>query len=78
MQRNTQADPNKPTTSVHQIRSQINRSECEGNEPHIQQNSGEQQRRIVELLGIALTRLSGRGGLSKTVAPGIADDSHAG
>ncbi len=78
MQRNTQADPNKPVTSVHQIRSQINGSECESNDPHIQQNNGEQQRRIVELLGIALTRLSGRGGLSKTVAPGIADDAHAG
>lgn len=78
MQRNTQADPNQPATSVHQIRSQINGSECEGNEPHIQQNNGEQQRRIVELLGIALTRLSGRGGLSKPVAHGVADDSHAG
>ncbi|GAB5406532.1 MAG: hypothetical protein Aurels2KO_47630 [Aureliella sp.] len=71
----TDPDPNKRLNSVHQIRNQINGVETEDNDPQSSQNNAEQQRRVVELLGVALTRLNGRSGLSKTAEQRTADDS---
>ena len=61
----TEPDPNKRLNSVQQIRNQINGVETEDTDQS-SQNNAEQQRRVVELLGVALTRLNGRSGLSKT------------
>ncbi|MCC9654670.1 hypothetical protein [Rhodopirellula halodulae] len=66
MQRGTEPDPAIHRHSVHQMRQQLDEAGEEIEQPIDQNTADQHQRRVVELLGIALARLNGRGGLSKT------------
>ncbi|TWU61937.1 hypothetical protein V7x_36280 [Crateriforma conspicua] len=66
MQRDTEPDPAIHRHSVHQMRQQLEGAD-EATEQPIGQNTADQhQRRVVEILGIALARLNGCGGLTKS------------
>ncbi|QDV40672.1 hypothetical protein Enr13x_05060 [Stieleria neptunia] len=66
MQRDTEPDPANHRHSVHQLRQQLDRAGEKSEQPTDQNSADQHQRRVVELLGIALSRLNGRGGLSKS------------
>ena len=68
MQRDTEPGPAIHRNSVHQMRQQLDGADEETERPIDQNTAGQHQRRVVELLGIALARLNGRGGLSKSTA----------
>ncbi|TWT68586.1 hypothetical protein Pan14r_08330 [Crateriforma conspicua] len=66
MQRDTEPDPAIHRHSVHQVRQQLDGADEVPKQPSDQNTADQHQRRVVELLGIALARLNGRGGLSKS------------
>lgn len=66
MQRDTEPNPSSHRHSVHQMRRQIDGAQDKTEHPGDQNTADQHQRRVVELLGIALTRLNGRSGLSKS------------
>ncbi|WP_436717435.1 hypothetical protein U8335_11280 [Roseiconus lacunae] len=69
MQRDTEPDPAIHRHSVHQMRQQLDGADEETEQPINQNTADQHQRRVVEILGIALARLNGRGGLSKSTEP---------
>ncbi|MCD0462299.1 hypothetical protein [Roseiconus lacunae] len=69
MQRDTEPDPPIHRHSVHQVRQQRDGADEETEQPIGQNTADQHQRRVVEILGIALARLNGRGGLSKSTEP---------